>query len=135
MGVERFTRYAFDPATGTSPSNPRQQINFVTSYLDLSQVYGSTDFIADALRTHDDGRLKTSPGGFLPLNNTTYFTTAQIAALNMANDAHQVLDSQLFAAGDRPAHPSIELTSPQTPFFRTPNRLARQLAPLAPPCT
>src|SRR5260370_711621 len=56
MGVEPFTRSAFDPATGTSTSNPRQQINFVTSYLDLSQVYGSTRPIAHPLRTHADRR-------------------------------------------------------------------------------
>jgi hypothetical protein len=127
MGVEPFTRSQFDPNTGTSTSNPRQQINAVTSYLDLSQVYGSTDFIADALRTHSGGLLKTSPGSFLPLNNTTYFTTAQLAALNMANDAHQVPDSQLFAAGDRRANENVELTSITTLFVRNHNRLAGQL--------
>jgi hypothetical protein len=126
MGVEGFTRSQFDPNTGTS--NPRQQINADTSYLDLSQVYGSTDVVADALRTHSGGLLKTSPGNLLPLNNTTYFTTAQLAALNMANDAHQVPDSQLFAAGDRRANENIELIGLQTLFLRNHNRLATFLA-------
>src|SRR5205807_6351884 len=53
-----FTRSNFDPNTGTS--NPRQQVNSVTSFLDLSQVYGSDAATADALRTHVGGRLKTS---------------------------------------------------------------------------
>jgi hypothetical protein len=35
----------------SSTTNPRQQINAVTSYLDLSNVYGSTQGVADALRT------------------------------------------------------------------------------------
>jgi hypothetical protein len=131
MGVEGFTRSNFDTSTGTN--NPRQQINSVTSYLDLSQVYGSTQAVAHALRvTEPDGSLgamlKTSPGGFLPYNNSTYFTSAQLAALNMANDAHQVADSQLFAAGDRRANENVELTSITTLFVRNHNRLVTELA-------
>src|SRR5262249_41019714 len=61
-----FSRSQFDLSTGTSISNPRQQITTVTAYLDLSQVYGSTAFVADALRTHSGGLLKTSPGNMLP---------------------------------------------------------------------
>jgi hypothetical protein len=133
IGTEPFTRSQFDPNTGTS--NPRQQVNAVTSYLDLSQVYGSTDFIASALRTHSGGLLKTSPGDFLPLNNTTYFTTAQLAALNMANDAMQVPSTSLFAAGDRRANENIELTSLTTLFLRNHNRLASQINSITPGLT
>ncbi len=128
MGVEPFTRSIFDPNTGTSTSNPRQQINADTSYLDLSQVYGSTAVVADALRTHSGGLLKTSPGDMLPFDNTTYFTTAQIAALNMANDAMQLPESSLFAAGDVRANENVELAALTTLFVRNHNRLAGQLA-------
>jgi hypothetical protein len=132
MGVEPFTRSQFDPSSGTSTSNPRQQVNAITSYLDLSQVYGSTDFIADALRTHSGGHLKTSPGNLLPYNNLAYFTQAQLDALNMANDAQQVPSANLFAAGDRRANENIELTSLQTLFVRNHNRLADQLSAMNP---
>jgi hypothetical protein len=132
MGVEPFTRSTFDPATGTDTANPRQQVNADTSFLDLSQVYGSTDFVANALRTHSGGRLKTSPGNLLPYNNLSYFTQDQLTALNMANDAHQVPDSQLFAAGDVRANENIELTAVQTLFVRNHNRLAGQLQALHP---
>jgi peroxidase len=135
MGVEPFTRSQFDPTTGTSTSNPRQQVNAVTSYMDLSQVYGSTDFIADALRTHSGGHLKTSPGNLLPYNNLSYFTQGQLDALNMANDAQQVPSANLFAAGDRRANENIELTSLQTLFMRNHNRLANQLHDLHPSWT
>src|SRR5260370_4201347 len=81
MGVEPFTRSTFDPNTGTS--NPRQQVNANTSFLDLSQVYGSTQVVAYALRTFSGGQLKTSPGNLLPHNNLTYFTHAQLTALNI----------------------------------------------------
>jgi len=127
-----FFRSITDPATGTSTSNPAQQVNMVTSYLDLSQVYGSTQTIADALRTFQGGFLKTSAGNMLPYDNTDYFTSAQVAALNMANDAQAVPESQLFAAGDVRANENIELTALQTLFVRNHNRIATQLQKLHP---
>jgi hypothetical protein len=120
-----FTRSQFDPNTGTS--DPRQQINAITSYLDLSQVYGSSQVVADALRTFQGGQLKTSPGDMLPYDNTKYFTKAQIAALNMANDAGAVSTGALFATGDVRGNENIELTALQTLFVRNHNRIAAEL--------
>ena len=122
-----FTRSQYDPSTGASASNPRQQVNVVTSYLDLSQIYGSSQAVADALRSFVGGLLKTSPGNMLPYDNTTYFTPAQIAALNMANDAQAVPESALFAAGDRRANENLELTALETLFVRNHNLIATQL--------
>jgi hypothetical protein len=122
-----FTRSLTDPATGADASNPAQQVSEVTAYLDLSQVYGSTQVVADALRTFKGGLLKTSPGNMLPYDNTTYFTTAQIAALNMANDAQEVPQSKLFATGDVRGNENIELTTLQTLFMRNHNLIATKL--------
>ncbi|MDB5304116.1 MAG: peroxidase [Phycisphaerales bacterium] len=122
-----FTRSQTDPGTGMSTANPLQQITTVTSYLDLSQVYGSSQIVADALRTFKGGLMKTSPGNMLPYDNTTYFTPAQIAALNMANDAHAVPQSQLFATGDVRGNENVELTAMQTLFVRNHNQIAGKL--------
>jgi hypothetical protein len=127
MGNQTFQRSAYDPTTGTSTSNPRQQVNAVTSFLDLSQVYGSTDAVADALRTHSGGLMKTSPGNMLPYNNLTYFTQAQLNALNMANDAQAVPSTSLFATGDVRGNENVELTALQTLFVRNHNRIANEL--------
>lgn len=127
MGNQTFDRSAFDPTTGTSTSNPRQQITAVTAYLDLSQVYGSTDAIADALRTFSGGQLKTSPGGLLPYDNSTYFTPAQLAVINMANDAQAVPTQDLFVTGDVRGNENIELTVLQTLFVRNHNLIASEL--------
>jgi hypothetical protein len=136
MGTQTFVRSSFDPSTGTSPSNPRQQINAITSFLDLSQVYGSNATVASALRTGSGGLMKTSPGNLLPFNSTAinpltgqpYFSAAQLQALNMANDAQAVPSTSLFAAGDVRANENIELTALQTLFVRNHNAIATQLA-------
>jgi hypothetical protein len=126
-----FTRSQYDPTTGTSTLNPRQQVTDVTSYLDLSQVYGSDAATADALRSHIGGQLKTSPGNMLPYFNSTYFTAAQLAAINaavggMANSG-PLPSSSLFATGDTRGNENIELTVLQTLYMRNHNRIAAQL--------
>jgi hypothetical protein len=127
MGNQTFERSSFDPSTGTSTSNPRQQINAVTSFLDLSQVYGSSTAVADALRTHTGGLLKTSPGNMLPYDNSTYFTSAQLAVINMANDAQAVSTQNLFVTGDVRGNENVELTALQTLFLRNHNLIASEL--------
>jgi hypothetical protein len=127
MGNQTFDRSVTDSATGTGTGTPAQQVNAVTSYLDLSNVYGSTQAVADALRTFASGLLKTSPGNMLPYNNLTYFTQAQLDALNMANDAQAVPGDQLFAAGDVRANENAELTALQTLFVRNHNLIASEL--------
>ncbi len=117
-----FTRSLIDPSTGVT--NPAQQINVITSYFDLSQVYGSSQIVADALRTFQQGLMKTSPGNMLPYCNSNYFTADQVIALNMANDAQAVPTDQLFATGDVRGNENIELTALETLFVRNHNRLA-----------
>ena len=43
-------------------SNPRQQVNSITSFIDASQVYGSDESTARSLRTLSDGLMSTSAG-------------------------------------------------------------------------
>lgn len=86
------TRAQVDPATGT-------QVNAITGWLDLSQVYGSDPATAAALRG-TGGRLLTSPGDHLP-----------------------VVDGQFFA-GDVRAAENPALTAIHELFLREHNRLA-----------
>lgn len=115
-------RSAFDPATGTDRQNPRQQVNALTAFIDGSQVYGSDDDRAQALRTNDGtGRLKTSHDGrFLPYNEQ-----------GLDNDGGSHL-ANLFIAGDRRVNEQIGLISMHTLFVREHNRLADITAALDP---
>ena len=135
MGDQTFQRSTTDPKTGTSTANPAQQTNAVTSFLDLSQVYGSSAALADALRTHSGGLMKTSPGNMLPYDNATYFTPAQLALIHMANDSGAVATGSLFVTGDVRGNENVELTALQTLFVRNHNRIATELQKLHPAWT
>ncbi len=113
-----FNRSAYDPATGTGPGNPRQQMNQITSFIDASNVYGSDATRAAALRTFSGGKLATSPhatGDLLPFNT---------AGLPNAGGP----DPSLFMAGDVRSNEQVGLTSMHTLFVREHNRLADEIA-------
>lgn len=110
-----FTRSAYDPATGTSVDNPRQQLNQITSWLDGSMVYGSDATRAAALRTFAGGHLKTSAGDLLPFNTD---------GLDNAGGT----DASLFLGGDIRANENNGLTAMDTLWVREHNRVADQIA-------
>jgi peroxidase len=51
-----------------------EQVNAVTSFLDLSFIYGSTHTRMRKVRSHNGGRLRTNPNNILPTHNGRYFT-------------------------------------------------------------
>lgn len=72
-GLIPFSRSLYDPRTGTDKKNPRQQVNVNSSYMDSSNVYGSSCERATLLRRLDGtGKLKSTPSkhGDLPPLNT-----------------------------------------------------------------
>ena len=98
-----FVRSDFEPATGTA-SDPREQMNTITAYIDASNVYGSDPATAASLRTFSDGRLATSAGALLPVDADGFFM-----------------------AGDVRANEQVGLTAMHTLFLREHNRLADAL--------
>jgi len=108
-----FNRTVYDPATGTSVTNPRQQINQISSYIDATNVYGSNATRAGALREFDgSGKLKTSAGNLLPFNISGFPNAS----------AGPVPAAELFLAGDVRANEVIPLTCMHTLFMREHNR-------------
>lgn len=105
-----FHRSIYDPATGSDPANPRQQMNTITGRIDASNVYGSDPERARALRTLDGtGRLAMSTGGFPPFNE---------AGLPNAGGERR---PELFLAGDVRANEQVALTAMHTLWVREHN--------------
>jgi hypothetical protein len=110
-----FTRSIFDHATGTDPSNPRQQLNVISSFIDATSVYGQDPARTDELRTNDgSGRLKTSAGDFLPYN-VNGFPNAQPPGADPAD---------FFLCGDIRCNEQLALTAMHTLWVREHNAVA-----------
>lgn len=114
-----FSRSQYDPATGASTGDPREQVNAITAFIDGSQIYGVDSERAAALREFVGGRMKVSENDFMPLNTEGF---------ENANDAHRVDDAQLFLAGDVRANENPELSSLHILFIREHNRIADEAA-------
>ena len=112
-----FCRSIYDPATGLDGNCPREQTNQITSYIDASNVYGSSQDRASALRTFFGGKLKTSPGPDGPLLPRNY--------CNLPNAGG--LGTNFHLAGDIRANEHVVLLSMHTLFVREHNRLCKEI--------
>jgi hypothetical protein len=110
-----LSRSTYDPATGTGASNPRQQINGITAFIDASNVYGSDLVRATALRENDGtGRLKKGRRRLLPFNET-----------GLPNAGGP--GPELFLAGDVRANEHVALSALHTVFVLEHNKLLRSI--------
>lgn len=97
------------------PNGIRQQFNEITAYIDASNVYGSDEVRALALRTLDgSGRLLTSDGDLLPYN---------WAGLANAPSSSPVF----YLAGDFRANEQVGLTTLHALFVREHNHWADRI--------
>lgn len=105
----------------------------VSSYIDGSQIYGSSEDRAKALRTFEKGLMKTSTfqantsfGGLI----TEDFPPKNEFGFPMDNDAHVLNGSDLYFVGDVRGNENPGLLSLQVLFLRNHNRLATQFSQL-----
>lgn len=109
-----FHRTQGATGTGTDPSNPRQHINNLSSYIDASNVYGNSEERNKYMRLFKDGLLLTTNDHLPPINNGTQ------------NNAGSSLKG-LFVCGDVRSNEHLGLTSLHTLFVREHNYWARQI--------
>lgn len=113
--VITFNRALFDGTTGTDASNPREQENEISSWIDGSMIYGSDSERNAALREAGTPFLKVSAGNLLPFNSDS-----------LSNANGFITDpTALFLAGDVRANEQLGLTVMHTLFMREHNRIAQ----------
>ncbi|KAM3599681.1 uncharacterized protein V6R79_009692 [Siganus canaliculatus] len=118
-------------------ANPREQLNELTSFLDLSQVYGSEDKLALFLRNVSselgllrvNEEFKDNGRELLPFHPLQVSMCATRARVTNDTNAKEV---PCFIAGDVRVDENIALTSIHTLFMREHNRLARALKRINP---
>lgn len=112
--------------TGTDVNNPRRYTNDITSFIDASAVYGSTETTANWLRTFEDGKMYVSEDNLLPLNtlDKTFNSAIDPDAPHMENGGSA---EKLYIAGDVRANENILLSAIHTIFHREHNRLCDAL--------
>jgi hypothetical protein len=130
--VIAFNRSPNFAGTGTSTSNPRQQINTLTNYISGNAVYGSTNARLDWLRAGSlDGDPTNNsaslilPGGYLPTRTARGDANNAPAMDSQGNLAANPNDTVV--AGDARANENIALTATQTLFAREHNRIVSLL--------
>ncbi|GBP47662.1 Peroxidase [Eumeta japonica] len=109
-----FQRTSTDKDKGChSPGQPVKQLNAVTSFLDLSVVYGSSDEVAKSLRTFTGGRLKVAchHGEDFPPQADNVTQTCDVAA-----SKNELCDVRI--------NQNPQLTSLQVLWLREHNRVA-----------
>ncbi|XP_068084341.1 thyroid peroxidase [Anabrus simplex] len=119
-----FVRSSATSRVGCS-LGPRDQINQVTSFIDASNVYGSSEEEADRLRLRRSGLLKYSRAQYhLPLLPLSVHK----ADLCRESSEHR----ECFDAGDKRVNEQPGLIAFHVMWLRAHNRLATQLAHLNP---
>lgn len=130
-----FTRSSAVCGTGASSllvgkrSIHREQINVITSYLDGSMIYGSTEHIASKLREPGEsgklleGNPTESGSKFLPFDNESLIECSTGIHANR---------SKCFLGGDVRTNEQVGLTSMHTLFYREHNRVVALLTNLNP---
>ena len=113
-----FNRAIYDPDTGTSVANVREQENEISSWIDGSMIYGSDDNRNAVLREGSNSPyLATSENNLLPFNTE---------GLTNANGFIAEPET-LFLAGDVRANEQAGLAAMHTLWVREHNRLASVL--------
>jgi peroxidase len=118
-----FKRTVSDPdAENCGRTNPREQINALTPWIDASNIYGDTEARNSFIREFEGGRLKMDCHGLGPLNDSTMDNAGKERGPN-------------FVFGDIRGNENITLASLHTLFVREHNYWAHKICEFCPDMT
>ncbi|XP_073474996.1 dual oxidase 1-like isoform X2 [Aquarana catesbeiana] len=123
-----FRRSKWCKQSGSSPNNPRYQINSVTAWIDGSSIYGNSHSWCDALRSFTGGRLASGSDSLFPREAD--------AMLIMWRPAHFTEESKgsgtIYGFGNARANENPFLQAESIVWFRYHNYLADEFAKIYP---
>ena len=123
MTCMKFTRSSAAFSNFDCRLGHREQLNLLTSFIDLTQVYGPSAARAKELRQNQGGKLRTSQS----VTGRENMPQAQDGACRKTSDT-----IKCFAGGEGRVNENLGLTSVQTVFLREHNRIAQTLAGINP---
>ncbi|XP_059502044.1 peroxidasin homolog isoform X2 [Stegostoma tigrinum] len=109
----------------------REQINRLTSYIDASNVYGSTDRDSMEIRDLTNQRGLLKEGELVPRSGKHMLPFATGQTIECLKDENES-PIPCFLAGDHRANEQVALTAMHTLWFREHNRIATELLRLNP---
>ena len=109
---------------------PRDQFNAITHYIDASNVYGSSEEVAEALREHVGGRLLVGPPHAPGAQPSLPLLTAADAASPVFLTLCPPPNPECYVAGDIRANEHLGLAIMHTIWVREHNRIVEELAKL-----
>lgn len=121
-GVEFFR--SLNVESSGNEETPRMQYNLLTSFIDGSQIYGSSKERSDWLRSHRNGEMKISSGKFLPFGLENASSPSMAGLIENPNLSSL---ADLYVAGDIRANENLALLAMHTIFVREHNRIAKEL--------
>jgi peroxidase len=113
--------------TGESITNPRENVNMASTWLDISSLYGSTEEVGHALRSFQGGKLLTQElktGGASRAASYLPFNTMNVPMRAMPGQDPRTL----FTGGDPRTNEDWLLLAVHTLILREHNRLCDILA-------
>ncbi|XP_075237286.1 dual oxidase isoform X2 [Lycorma delicatula] len=119
-----FHRAGYDRKTGQSPNSPREQINRVTSWIDGSFIYSTSEAWASAMRSFRNGSFLQDSTGKLPVKNTMRIPLFNNPVPHMLRT---LSPERLFLLGDPRSNQNPALLSFGILFFRWHNVVASRV--------
>ena len=120
-----------DDTPGTLPA--REQFNVITHFIDGSNVYGSTEKVAKALRLFKGGLLKVGPPhapGAKP--SLPLLPREELEENGLTLCPRPNINEKCYVAGDVRVNEHLGLTVMHTIWMREHNRIVKKLAQLSP---
>lgn len=119
-----FHRAWYDHKTGQSPNSPREQINRMTSWIDGSFVYSTSEAWVNAMRSFKNGTFKSGESEGMPPRNhdrVPIFTAPAPHIMRMANPEKMLL------LGDPRTNQNPAILAIGIVFFRYHNVIASRI--------